>query len=170
MEGFSDRVERWMGRIPGIRTYEDREHRRETDKRLREHLAARLQEARSELSRLALELSQARDLGPLPEIDRFSAHIQQIADTIRYASYGFSGIFDPPKIRKRELDRLYAFDLALMGGVDEVRALAAGVRQAAPAARRDQIRAAETYLDGLEEKFRSRTAFLNQPRQVQSNS
>jgi hypothetical protein len=50
-KGFSDRVERWLARIPGVRTYRDREHRRETDKQLREHLASQLQEARSHLTR-----------------------------------------------------------------------------------------------------------------------
>ncbi|MBU1206775.1 MAG: hypothetical protein KKH04_07605 [Proteobacteria bacterium] len=31
-KGFSDRIENWLAKIPGIRTYQDREHRRETAK------------------------------------------------------------------------------------------------------------------------------------------
>jgi hypothetical protein len=169
-KGFSDRVQRWMGHIPGVRTYEDRENRRETDKRLREHLAGRLQEARSELNRLALELGNRGELGPLSDIDRFSSHIQQIADTIRYASYGFGGIFDLPKIREGELDRLYICDLGLLEDVEEVHAFAAAVRRAPPENRLDQIRAAQEYLDGLEEKFRSRTDFLNRAQPTPASS
>jgi hypothetical protein len=167
--GFSDRVQQWMGHIPGIRTYEAREHRRETDKRLREHLAARLQEARSELSRLALDLGRSGDFEALVDLDRFSAYIQQIADMIRYASYGFSGVFAVSKIREAELDRLYAFDLALLGSVEEVHGLASAVRHAAPEARKDQILAGEGYLEGLEEEFRSRSNFLNQPQTRPTN-
>ncbi len=164
-KGFSDRVQHWMTHVPGIRTYEAREHRRETDKRLREYLANRLQEARSELSRLSLDLSNRGELGFLPDVDRFSAHIQQISDTIRYAAYGFSGIFDLPKIREEELDRLYTFDLALLSSVEEIQALASGVRQSPSETRKDQIRAAEEFLDGVEQKFRTRGNFLNLPRE-----
>ncbi len=160
IKGFSDRVQRWLNRIPGIRTYEDREHRRETDKRLREHLAARLQGTRSQLSRVVLGFTQKGELGPVADLDRLSAHIQQIADTIRYASYGYSGVFDLPKIREQELDQLYNFDLALMGNVEQIQAIAEGLENAAADALPNQIRAAEQFLDGVEAKFRDRADFL----------
>jgi hypothetical protein len=41
-KGLARRVEEWLSRVPGLRTYRRREHRRETDKRLREHIASRL--------------------------------------------------------------------------------------------------------------------------------
>src|SRR4030042_876896 len=99
-KGFSDRVETWLARIPGVRTYRDREHRRETDKQLRERVAARLHETRSHLKRLTLDLSQKGVLDPLDELDRLSSHLQQMADTIQHASYGYGGIFDLEKIRE----------------------------------------------------------------------
>ena len=160
-KGFSDRVERWLAKIPGVRTYRDREHRRETDKHLREHIAARLVEARSELSRTTLEMSKKGLLGPLAELDRLSSRMQQMADTIRYASYGYAGIFDVEKIREEELDRLYKFDLSL---AEDAEAVQSKVTELGPQNPPDKWRRPieETFglLDGLEKKFRQRNDFL----------
>src|SRR4030042_3721381 len=106
-KGFSDRVEKWLSWIPGIGTYRDRERRRETDKKIREHLASQLQEARSRLKRLTLNFSQKGQLDPLVDVDRLSAHLHQVAGTIRYASYGYGGIFAPEKIRENGWVRFY---------------------------------------------------------------
>lgn len=163
-KGFADRVEKWLSYIPGIRTYQDREHRRETDKRMREHLSSRLQEPRSVLRRLALDLSQRGRLEGLAELDRFSSHLQQIADTILHASYGFAGIFDLKKIREEELDRLYAFDLSLLEEIEGLRAtVQAWGADPSPEVLKGRILEAERRLDGLEAKFRQRSDFLSRP-------
>ena len=163
-KGFSDRVERWMAKIPGVRTYRDREHRRETDKRLREHIAARLLEARSGLTRTTLEMSKKGQLSPLAELDRLSSRMQQMADTIRYASYGYAGIFDLEKIREEELDRLYNFDLSL---VDDVGGIQSKVTELGPQNPPEKWgRAIEEtfgFLDALEKKFRERNDFMARP-------
>jgi hypothetical protein len=163
-KGFSDRVEQWLAKIPGVRTYRDREHRRETDKRLREHIAASLLEARSGLTRTTLEMSKKGELGPLAELDRLSSRMQQMADTIRYASYGYAGIFDVEKIREEELDRLYNFDLSL---VDDVGGIQSKVTELGPRNPPEEWRRAieETFalLDALEKKFRERNDFMARP-------
>ncbi len=170
-KGFSDGVQRWLARIPGIRTYEKREHRRETDKRLREHLTSQLQEARSRITRLALNLSQQGKLNYLPELDRLSAHMQQMADTIRYASYGYCGIFDLLKIRDEELDQLYDFDLSLMDNIEEIQAKAKELNHGLGLeAWRSQIHEAERSMDRLEQKFRQRADFLRQSFSKPSNA
>ncbi len=160
-KGLSDRVESWLARIPGIRTYRDREHRRETDKRVRERLAARLDEARAQLSRVTLDASQRGLLEPLDELGRLSSHLQQLADTVRYASYGYSGIFDLEKIREEQLDRLYEFDLYLMDDVDaiygEVTELKADLPQEALG---ERIREVEERLDALQQRYNRRNEFM----------
>lgn len=161
-KGFSDQVERWLARIPGIRTYRAREHRRETDKRLREHLASLLTQAKAEIKRIALDLTQKGQLEHLDELDRLAAHVQQMADTIRYASYGYSGIFDLEKIREEELDRLYAFDLSLMDDIDEIKAKVSEINKNLPAeALSEAIRLADEFVTGLEEKFQQRKDFFS---------
>ena len=163
-KGFADRVESWMARIPGVRTYREREHRRETDKKLREHLASRLQEVRSQLKKVVLDLSTKGQMESLGKLDRLSSHLQQMADTIRYASYGYSGIFDVEKIREDELNRLYTFDLLL---VDDLERIQKSVEEIGPASspgeREKKVEAAETFLDSLETKFNQRKEFMSRP-------
>jgi hypothetical protein len=109
-------------------------------------------------------MSKKGQLGPLAELDRLSARMQQMADTIRYASYGYAGIFDVEKIREEELDRLYAFDLSL---VDEVEAIQSKVTELGPQNSPEKWSRAmgETFglLDALEKKFRQRNDFMARP-------
>ncbi|MGQ9655399.1 MAG: hypothetical protein ACUVXD_15170 [Thermodesulfobacteriota bacterium] len=160
-KGLSERVESWLARIPGIRTYRDREHRRETDKRVREGLAARLDEARAHLSRVTMDVSNKGLMEPLDELGRLSSHLQQLADTVRYASYGYSGIFDLDKIREEQLDRLYEFDLYLMDDVDaiygEVVELKADLPQELWG---ERIREVEERLDALQQRYSRRNDFM----------
>ncbi len=162
--GSSDRVERWLARIPGVRSYREREHRRETDKRLREQMASQLQEARSQLAGAILDLSQKGQYDLLEELDRLSSRIQQMADTIRYASYGYAGIFDLEKIREEELDRLYSVDLSLM---DDLKGLQAKVGELSSQTllEKGKPMAEEAFhlLDALEKKFRQRKDLMACP-------
>jgi len=163
-KGFSDRVERWLAKIPGVRTYRDREHRRETDKHLREHISARLLEARASLTRTTLEMSKKGQLGPLAELDRLSSRMQQMADTIRYASYGYAGIFDVEKIREEELDRLYTVDLSVMDDLEGIRSKVAELSPQNPSEKWERaIEEAVHLLDALEKKFRQRNDFMARP-------
>ena len=163
-KGFADRVESWMARIPGVRTYREREHRRETDKKLREHLASRLQEVRSRLKKVVLDLSTKGQMESLGKLDRLSSHLQQIADTIRYASYGYSGIFDVEKIREDELNRLYTFDLLLVDDLERIQKSVEEIDPAgSPEAREKKVGEAESFLDSLETKFNQRKEFMSRP-------
>jgi len=166
--GFADRIETWMGKIPGVRSYMAREHRRETDKKLREHLASRLQEFRSQVKKVTLEAASKGQMGSLERMDRLSSRLQQLADTIRYASYGYAGIFDLEKIREEELDRLYSFDLLL---VDDLERIQKSVEEIAPAGspedREKKIREVDGFLDTLETKFNQRKEFMSLPRPAQ---
>lgn len=163
-KGFEDRIETWMRKIPGVRSYKERELRRETDKRLREHLASRLQEFRSQIRKIALDLTSKGQMESLAKLDRFSSHLQQMADTIRYASYGYSGMFDLEKVREDELDRLYSYDLSL---VEELERIQKGVEEIGPAgtpeAREKKIGETDNLVDALETKFNQRKELINPP-------
>ena len=169
-KGFADRVENWMARIPGVRTYREREHRRETDKKLREHLASRLQEIRSQLKKVVLDLSTKGQMESLGKLDRLSSHLQQMADTIRYASYGYGGVFDLEKIREEELDRLYTFDLLLVDDLERIQKGVGDIGPASsPAEREKKVEEAETFLDSLETKFNQRKEFMSRPAEGEKN-
>ena len=160
-KGLADRIETWMKKIPGVRSYKEREQRRETDKKLREHLASRLQDSRSRLKKIAQDLSAKNQLESLAKLDRFSSRLQQMADTIRYASYGYSGIFDLDKIREEELDRLYNFDLQLVEHLEKIQKGVEEVGQASSAfAREKKVEEAEAVLDALESQFNRRKELI----------
>jgi hypothetical protein len=166
-KGFADRIETWMRKIPGVRTYKEREHRRETDKKLREHLASRLQESRSPLKKVSLDLASKGQMDSLAKLDRLSSHLQQMADTIRHASYGYSGIFDLEKIREDELDRLYSFDLSLVDDLEKIRGKVEEIAKAVSPGDQDQkVGEAEAFVDSLEKKFNQRKEWIGKPAQV----
>lgn len=158
-------VETWLSKIPGISTYRNLESRRETDKHLREHLASRLQEAREYLKRIALDLSRKGQIESLDELDWLTSHIQQVADMIRYASYGYSGIFDlNDKIGEDELDQLYFFDLSLMDEIEMIHSMLEALdTRVKDAVWKENIRCAQKSLYRLEEKFQKRMDFMAHP-------
>ena len=109
--------------IPGFRGYLEKEERRNTDKILREHLARKLERVRKELDPVMRELSDRGGMetfGAINELDRVKKALEKLVGRVRYASYGYSGVFDAVKVREKELDRLYRFDVALLERVEEV--------------------------------------------------
>ena len=120
-------LERLADRIPGLAGYRAKETRRDTDKRLREHLARRLDRGRELLNAVRRAITKAGDLDPLSTVGAVDKRLQRAADSLRHASYGYSGLFDQVKIREDELDRIYRFDLELLDEVESVEGALAGL-------------------------------------------
>jgi hypothetical protein len=121
-------VEKLAELIPGVGGYRDREARRETDRRLREYLARRLDDGRGALDAMRLSCVAADDMAPLDAVGRLDRTIQKITASLRFANAGYSGLFDQAKIGEEELSRLYACDERLLA---EVETLAAALVSAA---------------------------------------
>ncbi len=128
-------LEKIAAYIPGVAGYREREGRRETDRRVREFLAGRLDEGRGALTALRNASTDAGQLKILDSIGRLDRHLQKSVSSLRYADYGFSGLFDQLKIREAELDRICAYDEALLADVvalsDALRALVTDAPSAA---------------------------------------
>ena len=124
-------LERIASHVPGIGGYREREARRENDRRIREYLAARLDEGRTALNALRNEATDRGELKVLNAIGRLDRTLQKSVSSLRYADYGFSGLFDALKIGEAELDQIYAYDATLVA--DGV-ALSDAVRAAGGAA------------------------------------
>ncbi len=148
-------------KIPGVKGYRDREARRETDRRLREYLARRLDEGRAGLDAVRRAAVSSKDLGPLDAVGRLDRSLQKTAASLRYADAGYSGFFDQVKIGEAELDRLYAYDEALLA---EVHGIAEALR-AAGAGRPDAaaIEALERRAGELDEQVSRREDLFNSP-------
>ncbi len=113
-------LEKIADAIPGLSGYREKENRRTTDKRLREYLAARMDNARKKLSDLKLTLTNEGRLSELDDIGLFERRLQKLGDSLRYASYGYAGFFDQLKIRDEELDLLYQHDLSFLGVLEQL--------------------------------------------------
>lgn len=125
--GERNLLERLAARIPGFSGFADRELRREVDKLQREEIAAAVRRVKERLRETAREHTDAGRLGPLDRFGRLDARLDGLAESIRFADYGQSGLFAPDKIGEAELERLYRHDLSLLDDVDDLARLAGEV-------------------------------------------
>jgi hypothetical protein len=123
-------LEKIASYVPGLAGYREREGRRETDRRIREFLAGRLDEGRAGLMAFRNQATDAGEFKLLDAIGRLDRSLQKSVSSLRYADYGFSGVFDQLKIREAELDRICAYDSTLVTDVvalsDSLRAATTG--------------------------------------------
>ena len=58
----------------------------------------------------------------LDDVEAATMKLQKFIDRLKTATYGYAGFFDAVRVKEEELDRIYDFDLALAGQVDDVTA------------------------------------------------
>ncbi len=121
-EGRRNVFERIAAKVPGLKSYVDRELRRDVDKMQRDWLAEQVDRCRAELNAKVRDWSRSGNLANLDLASSIEKALDRLGNRIRHADYGYTGFFDPVKIREDELERLYAFDLALIGTVENLAA------------------------------------------------
>jgi len=133
VKGGQDIFKKLLSYIPGFSGYIERSNRRSADKILREQVALKYSELAARTSRLQKDIADASQIDFLDEIDSVGLKLRTFADRIKNASYGYSGFFDAVKINEKELEKIYAFDLAFFmladqvsSGLDNVEAAVAG--------------------------------------------
>ena len=99
-ETLSKRLERLARFVPGIGSYQDKEGLREGDKKLRDTLALRLDSARKAVEQVIDTLQRDGQLTHLDRLGRLDRKLHHCADSIRFASRGYAGVFDTVKIRQ----------------------------------------------------------------------
>ncbi len=60
------------------------------------------------------------DLAYMDQLEGIVVKIRTFIDKIRHAVYGYSGFFDAIKIDQEKLDKLYAYDQALLDGIEGI--------------------------------------------------
>ena len=154
-------VEKLASFIPGIAGYRERESRRETDRRLREFLAGRLEEAAGSLAALRNVVTRGGALEVMNDVARLDKSLQKAASSLRFADYGYSGLFDQVKIREEELERIYAYDLTLLG---DVLALGERVQAASEASPKNEtLQELAQAAEGLDRKIVRRKELFDTP-------
>jgi hypothetical protein len=131
VEGSQSSFEELVGSIPGYKGYKERELRREADKLLRTHLAARFDEQRRRLVDVMAQLTNAGRLDETVALERANLRLQLLIDRLRTAAYGYAGLFSAVKIEQAELDALYEYDSSLASGADRVAEVASAIESLA---------------------------------------
>ncbi len=160
LSGQRNWLEQILLKIPGFQGYLEKEHRREADHLLRQHLAGRLAEAKRRLNERILMLTNTGCLSWLQRLNPVANQLEKLEGRVRFARHGYSGFFDAAKVGTAELDRLYAFDASLLREVDElvdqIAALAAGSGNESAFAL--EVEALQTRLRALDARLDDRDA------------
>ncbi|MFC2173645.1 hypothetical protein ACFLU6_13610 [Acidobacteriota bacterium] len=154
-------LEKIADNLPGIKGYRDKEQRRDTDKRLREYIADQIDGVRKDLSDIQSILAGEGKLPLLDDVDKLDRRLQQAADEIRFASYGYAGLFDAVKIREQELDEIYQYDAALLDVVDHLKLSLTKLDPSTVTM--DDIKGFGGELKELEQKIAGRKQIFNTP-------
>ena len=126
-------LERLMNSVPGFKGYRERDLRRDADRLQREHISARLEDAKKALNQVAAALTRGGDLDVINDVETARKRIDKVANRIRYAERGYSGFFDAVKVDETILAKVYAFDMGLVEDVDGIRAAASAASGASDA-------------------------------------
>lgn len=112
--------EKLLNFVPGWKGYQERKARRQADKLLRQTLAEKLADQRRQLNVAQKDLIEHGRLDLLDNVESASTQLKTFIDRLRFASYGYAGLFDAVKIREGELKQLYDFDTALIEYVERL--------------------------------------------------
>jgi hypothetical protein len=113
-------LEKLLDRIPGWGGYQERQTRRKADQLLRQTLAERLADQRRRLDAAQVGLINHGRLDLVDDLGSAVTQLQTFTDRVRFASYGYSGLFDAAKVNEAELEQMYNFDSALFEYVDRL--------------------------------------------------
>lgn len=165
-ERWAEGLERLARLIPGLGSYQDKENLREWDKRIRETLVDRLDGARGGVEKAIDRFQREGCLANLDRLGRLERKIHHAADTIRFSSRGYSGVFDAVKIDEDKLERLCAWDISLTESLSALESAIEGLKGVSHDMLGNALQSLEENLDGFHDQAKQREGFLRQP-QVQ---
>jgi len=157
-KGAMGGVERLISGLPGIKSYREKEMRRDADKQVRETLAHELEERRSEVIAMQRDLLDAGGLLWMDDLERLVSKLQLLADRIGTAAYGYAGFFDLQRVKETELDKLAQFDQALFDDLPKLDEAVATLQKAVQANEgiKEAVRAVSDVLASLSDTFGQR--------------
>lgn len=106
--------------VPGFDGYFERKNRKASDKLLRMQIADQLAVYLNKVGDLQQEFVRIGEISVLDEVETAVTKLQTFIDKIKFASYGYGGVFDAIRVNEDALLALYEFDVALLGKVEEV--------------------------------------------------
>jgi hypothetical protein len=115
-----DLVGKIKNALAGFLGYVDRENRRDADKILREGISKRIEKQWERISEIQSDLVSEGKLELVDDLEAGAIKLRQFADRLKTAAYGYAGFFDAVRIKSEELEKLYAYDAALLEKLDEI--------------------------------------------------
>jgi hypothetical protein len=151
--GGQNVLERLMNALPGFKGYREKERRRDADRILRDHLAARLDLLKKALNDAAAGATRSGTLDAINDIETARKRLDRVSNRIRYADRGYAPLFAVLKIDDAALARVYAFDVALIEGID-------AIAKAAAAEGGASVKAMIAEIDALDARLSDRESVL----------
>ena len=149
--------------FPGMPSYQEREGLRAQDKVIRTQLASRITEQVERVGEITAELTNRAILKPLANLERLARKLMRLADTIRFASYGYGGLFAATPVDEQKLAELYDYDLSLHQEVEELAVAVSTLRQRQDDEwEKDSLEDFRLILNRLEEKINDRQSIFTQ--------
>ena len=149
--------------FPGMPSYQEREGLRTQDQIIREQLAARISEQANHIKEIQYKLTNKGILQPLSHLDRYARMMMRLADTIRFASYGYAGLFPGVKVDEQKLAQLYDYDLSLHQEIEELAVAVGNLKQRQDDEwKTDSLDDFQLAIDRLEERLEKRKLIFTQ--------
>jgi hypothetical protein len=139
-------VEDLVRKVPGFKGYFEKQDRRAADRLLREQLVRVFEEQLGEFGRLQKQLINAGGIGYMERVQSIDTRMRTFIDRIESAAQGYAGLFDAVKVKEDALQRVYAFDSALLAYQDQ---FATGLRGFAEAIGTEELDGVLMQLDDL---------------------
>ena len=106
-------VERIAAAIPGFSGYQERETRRDVDKLQRDFCADKLFAQKTPIKRVLEEMISNGEIDGITPFEKLMNRIDRVAQKIKTADRGWSGLFATTKVGEDELMKVYEHDLSL---------------------------------------------------------
>jgi hypothetical protein len=159
MDKYLDRITDKLSSIPGYDAYRDKENRRETDRRIRERIAAELGSYAERIERVATTLANERDLSAIGPVDAAARSLRHVQNLVSTATYGYGGIFSDRNVDEAALDQLNQFDADLLTRTEGLEPAVAQL-EAAPADQLAAVEAVQSVIEGLRARFDEREQII----------
>ena len=99
--------------IPGYKGYAFRDEFRNTDKKLREHLAKIIQQAESLIVLHQKKLIDANEMQSCKEWEISRKSLNTLFSKIKNNTYGESSFFSENQLKEEELEKIHGYDLEI---------------------------------------------------------
>lgn len=111
--GMLDSAQNRLHAVPGYSSYQDKERRRDQDKLVRVAAADDLVKVVDALTNASAAQVAKGDLSQISATESVTSKVRTLADRIRTASYGFTGIFTDGAIQAGTIEQLRLFDITI---------------------------------------------------------